>query len=70
MPPRVSATKTRRRENAVRERPSPSELQQRFVAAGGNIHTLAAELGVGRNTLYRWFKEAGLDVAALRSQLE
>jgi DNA-binding NtrC family response regulator len=48
------------------ERPGPEALRARFVELGGNVRQLAAELGVGRNTLYRWFREAGIDLQALR----
>ena len=51
------------------QRPSAEQLRQRFVDAQGNIKSLAADLGVSRNTLYRWFKEASLDPRALRDEL-
>ncbi len=46
--------------------PTATELRARFVAHGGNVKALAAEFGVGRNTLYRWFKKLGLDPDRLR----
>jgi transposase-like protein len=30
------------------------------------MQALAGELGVGRNTLYRWFRDASLDPGKLR----
>jgi transcriptional regulator with PAS, ATPase and Fis domain len=51
---------------APRLRLSPDELRRRVVAHGGNVTTLAEELGVGRNTLYRWLKKTGIDLRALR----
>ncbi len=47
-------------------RPDAAYLGRRFAALGGNMKALAEELGVSRNTLYRWFKEAALDPRHLR----
>jgi DNA-binding NtrC family response regulator len=48
------------------QKPTGRELEARLIALGGNMKALADELGVARNTLYRWFSEASLDPAALR----
>lgn len=42
-------------------RPSAHRLQELLEANGGNVQTLARTLKVSRNTLYRWFKEGGID---------
>ncbi|MFP6686606.1 MAG: sigma 54-interacting transcriptional regulator [Polyangiaceae bacterium] len=49
-----------------RSRPTPEELADGFRRQGGNMQALAGELGVGRNTLYRWFRDASLDPGKLR----
>ena len=49
-----------------RSRPTPEELSDGFRRQGGNMQALASDLGVGRNTLYRWFRDASLDPAELR----
>ncbi len=49
-------------------RPGQAALATRFHILNGNMKALAQELGVGRNTLYRWFREAGLDPETLRRQ--
>jgi DNA-binding NtrC family response regulator len=46
--------------------PSAEHLRARFIALGGNVKALADEFGVGRNTLYRWFKKLDLDPDRLR----
>ncbi len=51
---------------AGRGRPSPHILRARIQAQGGNIKGCASELGVSRNTLYRWIREADIDLIALR----
>jgi transcriptional regulator with PAS, ATPase and Fis domain len=50
-----------------KERPDGDYLLRRFVELDSNVKALAAELGVARNTLYRWFREAGIDPKTLRS---
>jgi len=42
------------------------ELRARLVAHDGNVTLLADELGVARNTLYRWIRRDGIDLAKLR----
>ena len=41
------------------KRPAPTELRALLAARGGNVTQLAHELGVARNTLYRWL-ESGI----------
>ena len=43
-----------------KERPDGDYLARR-LAQLGNVKALALELGVARNTLYRWFREADID---------
>ncbi len=50
-------------------RPSGQQLRERFLAHGGNMKALANELGIARNTLYRWFREAELDLQLLRNEI-
>jgi transcriptional regulator with PAS, ATPase and Fis domain len=54
------------RRGVRRARPSPEALHARFVELGYNASALALEFGIGRTTLYRWFREAGFDVRDLR----
>ncbi len=58
----------RQRRGVRRKRPEATSLREMFAAAGGNARALAAELGVGPTTLYRWFREAGIDVRQLRDE--
>ena len=51
------------------ERPSDTELEALLVACDGSMKRLAAQLGVGRNTLYRWFAAAGLDPQKVRARV-
>jgi DNA-binding NtrC family response regulator len=48
-------------------RPDAAELEAGLHACGGSMKELATHLGVGRNTLYRWFAAAGLDPKKVRS---
>ncbi len=48
------------------QRPSADELRAGLLTCGGNMKELAARLGVGRNTLYRWFAAAGIDPKKVR----
>lgn len=49
-----------------KRRPEPAYLRRRYVELGCNMKAFAGELGVARNTLYRWFEEAGIDPKTLR----
>jgi len=55
--PSVTSTRTRGRRAP---RPEPEELAELLREHGGNVTHLAESLSIGRNTLYRWLKEAGL----------
>jgi DNA-binding NtrC family response regulator len=44
-------------------------LRARILAHRCNMSAVASELGVSRNTLYRWIHEAKIDVDALRAEL-
>jgi DNA-binding NtrC family response regulator len=59
-PPRPS------RRGVSLSRPSADVLIARFRELGCNASAMAEDLGVGRTTLYRWFREAGLDMRDLR----
>lgn len=59
-PPRPS------RRGVSLSRPSSEVLIARFRELGCNASAMAEDLGVGRTTLYRWFREAGLDMRDLR----
>jgi DNA-binding NtrC family response regulator len=56
----------RRRRRHTGPPPSPDELKRALTEAGGNVKTVSEALGVGRNTLYRWMKAAGIDLDAVR----
>lgn len=49
-----------------KRRPDPEYLRRRFIELGCNMKAFASELGVARNTLYRWFDEADIDPKSLR----
>ena len=53
----------------ARERPRADELRRALMATRGNMVGLARRYGVSRNTLYRWFRDQGLDLDALRAEL-
>jgi DNA-binding NtrC family response regulator len=61
-PPRAS------RRGLSLPRPSAEVLVARFRELGENARALAEELGVGRTTLYRWFKDAGVDMRDIRDE--
>jgi DNA-binding NtrC family response regulator len=50
-----------------KQRPEKAYLESRFVELDCNVKAFAGELGIARNTLYRWFQEAGIDPKSLRS---
>ena len=47
-------------------RPSRSDIVDRLVHHGGNLTATAAEMGVGRATLYRWVGQLDIDLDAIR----
>ena len=49
------------------ERPTPEALRQHLLDGGLVLKRVAARLGIGRSTLYRWIDEAGIDLEALRT---
>ena len=55
---------------APQSRPSKEELTTVVLASKGNIRLVAESLDVGRGTLYRWFKDLDIDLAALRGYME
>ncbi len=64
----VSTAPRSRPPRGRRERPEPAQLESWLVGCRGNMKDLAAQLGVGRNTLYRWFAEAALDPQRIRRE--
>lgn len=48
------------------KRPDPETLRRQMEEAGGNVRLVAAALGIGRNTLYRWLADAGIDLQEVR----
>lgn len=48
------------------ERPSPADLQHLLRAADGNVTHVSRDLGVARHTLYRWLREANVDLEDFR----
>lgn len=61
--PRLDGSKPPRTHNM---RPKADELQQLLRSKGGNVTHLARHLGVARHTVYRWVREAGIDLEAMR----
>ncbi len=57
-----------RPERAKAERPTAEGLRALIIERKCNIRTVSKELGVARNTLYRWIKDAGIDLDDLRSE--
>ena len=49
-----------------KRRPDGDYLVRRLAALDGNVKELATELGVARNTLYRWLRAAGVDPGSVR----
>jgi DNA-binding NtrC family response regulator len=47
-------------------RPGPEAMRLRLAELEGNVKAYALELSVGRNTLYRWLRQAGIDPASVR----
>ena len=52
----------------TKRRPDAEQLRALFARHDGNMKAMAEELGVGRNTLYRWFSRAGLDPSEMRNE--
>jgi DNA-binding NtrC family response regulator len=48
------------------QRPSPDELATILKASGGNVTHVSRDLGVARHTLYRWLRDAELDLEDFR----
>ncbi|MCB9745323.1 MAG: sigma 54-dependent Fis family transcriptional regulator [Alphaproteobacteria bacterium] len=53
-------------DRSPKKRPPPEQLRALLVEHEGNVKALAEHLGVGRTTLYRWFRAAGIDPEDLR----
>ena len=51
------------------DRPDADSLIAGLREHAGSITKLAAQLGIGRNTLYRWLREAGIDLDRVRDSL-
>jgi len=49
-------------------RPGRDEVERCLARHGGHVTNAAQELGVARNTLYRWLKRWGIDLEDLRTQ--
>ncbi len=49
--------------------PGADELRQGLIRCSGSMKELAARLGVGRTTLYRWFAAANLDPETVRREV-
>jgi DNA-binding NtrC family response regulator len=47
-------------------KPDPQELVALLKAKDGNVTHLAKDLGVARHTVYRWVKDAGIDLEDIR----
>ncbi len=47
-------------------RPGEETLVRHLRSADGNVRVLASQLGVSRNTLYKWFRKYGIDPDAYR----
>lgn len=63
-PPSAPAVAPSSRRGAAR--PSPEELRTLLASYGGNVTRLAEALGRGRNTVYRWLRQAGIEPEAVR----
>lgn len=50
-----------------RARPDEATLRRLLLESDGNVTRLASRLGIGRNTLYRWIREAAIDLDDLRA---
>ena len=48
------------------ERPDGARLRALLSSLGGNVQELSAQLGVSRNTLYKWFRKHDIDPADFR----
>ncbi|MEZ4319220.1 MAG: sigma 54-interacting transcriptional regulator [Myxococcota bacterium] len=50
----------------ITKRPEADELLELLKTKDGNVTHLAKDLGVARHTVYRWVREAGIDLEELR----
>ena len=62
----ISPSPSRRSRRVRTVRPDADALAALLTRHRGTVRAAAEELGVGRNTLYRWLGEAGLSVDAFR----
>ena len=53
-----------------RKRPSADELRRVLLACDGEVKAAASQLGVTRKTAYRWMEKAGVDIDAVRQELD
>jgi len=51
---------------SAKTRLSPDDLRRLLAANDGNMKACAEAAGVGRNTFYRWVRQAGIDPASFR----
>lgn len=66
-PPPLSAVSNVGHQAAVHQvKNNPERLTELLARHGGNVTHLARELGVGRNTVYRWIKENQVSLSSVR----
>jgi len=64
---RPDETPVQAQASASRSRPERAEVEMCLERHGGNVTNAATELGVARNTLYRWLKNWGVALDDLRT---